>query len=225
MKAFKDYITVDYTGTGDTQLARNSIRRKREDTTGPIGEELKKFRILTTLIDKNATSVSKRKEQIQKHATVSAPDLDTAYKKTKAYYKNKGYTVVDMTDATMKEESDLEERVVTMAQRMKMRANFRKIRGKIKLGQMRAKKKFATPEKLQGRAQKKARDILTKRLTKGKSKGELSLGQRQSIEKQLEKKQGAIKRIAKKLLPIIRKKDRAKFRATTPPPPSNMPNN
>lgn len=146
MKAFKDYINVDYTQTGDTQLALNSKKRKRDgDTTGTIADE---------------------------------KDVDEA---------------------------------LTLAQRLKMKSIFRKNKAKIKLGQQRARKRFATPEKLQRRAEKKARDVLTKKITKGKGKAELSFGQRQNIEKQLDKKKGAIKRIAKKLLPFIRKKDRAKF--------------
>jgi hypothetical protein len=142
MKAFKDYINVDYTQTGDTQLALNSKKRKR--------------------------------------------------------------------DGTIADEKDVDE-ALTLAQRLKMKSIFRKNKAKIKLGQQRARKRFATPEKLQRRAEKKARDVLTKKITKGKGKAELSFGQRQNIEKQLDKKKGAIKRIAKKLLPFIRKKDRSKF--------------
>jgi len=147
MYSFKDYLAVDYTGTGDEQLALNAKKRKRADTTGPI---------------------------------------------------------------TASKDGEVDE-ALTIAQRMKMKAIFRKNKAKIKLGQQRAKKRFATPEKLQKRAEKKARDILTKKITKGKSKAMLSFAQRQNVEKQLEKKKGAIKKIAKKILPLIRKKDRAKF--------------
>ena len=45
-----------------------------------------------------------------------------------------------------------------------------------------------------------------------------------NIEKQLEKKKGAIKRIAKKLLPFIRKKDRAKFTKSVLPSTSTSTN-
>ena len=41
---------------------------------------------------------------------------------------------------------------------------------------------------------------------------DLSFGQRQSIEKQLDKKKGAINKLAKKLLPAIRKADREKMK-------------
>ena len=113
--------------------------------------------------------------------------------------------------------TDEVEEALTMQQRMKMKTTFRKNKAKIKLGRLRASKKFATPEKLQRRAEKKARDILTKRITKGKRKADLSYGQRTNVEKQLAKRKGAIKKIARKLLPFIRKKDRNKFKDTPVP--------
>ena len=211
MKTFKDYLAVDYTQTDGDQVSYNSKKRHRFTDNDATEETNKKFRILATLVDPNHPSVSKRKEKLQRHANVTAPDIQSAITKVKAYYKKAGYRVIDAVNSTQSEETDIKERVITPAQRMKMRANFRKIRSKIKLGIARSKKKFATPEKLQARAEKKARDILTLRLTK-KHKKDLALGQKQSVEKQLEKRKGAIKKIAKKLLPILRKKDRAKFK-------------
>ena len=214
MQTFKDYLAVDYTQTGGDQVSYNAKKRHRFTDDNATEETNKKFRILATLVDPNNPSVTKRKEKLQRHANVTAPDLQSAIAKAKAYYKKAGYRVVDTVNATQSEETDIKERVITPAQRMKMRANFRKIRSKIKLGIARSRKKFATPEKLQARAEKKARDILTLRLTK-KHKKDLALGQKQSVEKQLEKRKGAIKKIAKKLLPILRKKDRAKFKQVT----------
>jgi len=155
MYSFKDYLTVDYTQTGDPFLALAAKKRKRQTDTGPIE---------------------------------NTKEVDEA---------------------------------LTMAQRQKMRAAFRRNKAKIKLGRLRSSKKFASAEKLQKRSEKKARDILVKRITKGKSKSELSYGQRSSIEKQLSKKKAAIKKIARKLLPLIRKKDREKFKSKATPIQSN----
>ena len=39
MLSFKELLAVDYTGTGDPQLAKNAMRRKRDSGTGgPVGE-------------------------------------------------------------------------------------------------------------------------------------------------------------------------------------------
>ena len=102
--------------------------------------------------------------------------------------------------------------VATLAQRQKMKAAFRKNKAKIALGRKKAAKKLASPEQLKKRAEKQARNIFVKKLTKDKDKGDLSFGARQSIEKRLEKKKGAIQKLAKKLLPKIKQADRAKLK-------------
>lgn len=142
--SFKDYLTVDYTETGDEQLAKNAVRRKRSDV----------------------------------------------------------------------EEENIDE-IMTPAQRMKAKANFRKNKAKIKLGREKAKRKLADNEKLMGRAKKQAKDILVKKMTKDKGKDELSLSQRAEIERRLAKKKPAIDKLAKKLFRKVREKDRQKLSKNT----------
>ena len=106
-------------------------------------------------------------------------------------------------------EDDFEEALTNM-QRQKAKQTFRKNKAKIALGKKKAAKKIASPEQLQKRADKAARNILIKKITKDKDKSDLSFAQRTSIEKQLDKKKAAIKKIAKKLLPKLRIADREK---------------
>lgn len=101
---------------------------------------------------------------------------------------------------------------LTNAQRIKAKATFRKNKSKIKRGREKAKRKLATPDKLLKRAQKAARKEVEKKLLKGKSKSDLSFSARQGLEKKVDKKKGVIKRVAKKLLPSVRKKDRSKLK-------------
>ena len=100
----------------------------------------------------------------------------------------------------------------TMQQRLKMKAAFRKNKSKIALGRKKASKKLADKDTLMKRATKQAKDAIIKKLTKGKGKGELSFAQRGAIEKKVDKKQAAIKKIAKKLLPAVKKADKAKLK-------------
>lgn len=117
-------------------------------------------------------------------------------------YSFKDYLTVD-------EDVDVGEALTNM-QRQKAKQTFRKNKAKIALGKKKAAKKIASPEQLKQRAEKAARNMLIKKITKDKDKSDLSFAQRTSIEKQLEKKKGAIKKIAKKLLPQLRKDDREK---------------
>jgi hypothetical protein len=101
---------------------------------------------------------------------------------------------------------------LTAQQRMKMKATFRKNKAKIALGKKKAAKKLASPEKLKAKADKQARNILTKKILKGKDKAELSFAGRADLEKKLAKKKGAIAKISKKLLPQVRAADREKLK-------------
>ena len=55
---------------------------------------------------------------------------------------------------------------------------------------------------------RQARIVMMKKLTKGAGKDELSFSRRTDIEKRLAKKSAVIARLAKKMIPAIRKQDR-----------------
>jgi len=115
------------------------------------------------------------------------------------------------------ESPDLSE-AMTMAQRMKMKQAFKRNRAKIMLGRKKAAKKLASPEKLKLRANKQAREILIKKILKDKDKADLSFSGRQALEKKIDKKKAAIAKIAKKLLPGIKLKDREKLKKNSNAP-------
>jgi hypothetical protein len=116
-------------------------------------------------------------------------------------------------NADISEESVDFSEAMSLQHRMKMKAAFRKNKAKIALGKKKAAKKLASPEKLKSRANKAARELLIKKLLKDKNKSDLSFSGRASIEKKLANKKGAIAKIAKKLLPGIKKADRAKLKS------------
>ena len=101
---------------------------------------------------------------------------------------------------------------VTMATRMKMKAAMRKNKAKIKLGRKKAAKKLASPEKLKKRSRKQAREVIIKKLLKDKKKSDLSYAARQDLEKRVAKKQGAVLKIAKRLLPKLKVKERERLK-------------
>ena len=99
----------------------------------------------------------------------------------------------------------------TMQQRIKAKATFKKNKSKIELGRKKAAKKLASPEKLKARAEKQARNMIAKKILKDKDKNDLGFAGRQGLEKQLDKKKGAIHKLATKLLPSIKVADREKL--------------
>jgi protein subunit release factor A len=76
-----------------------------------------------------------------------------------------------------------------------------------------AMKKKATPEKLKIRAMKKARDVVRAKFIKGKSYKDLSYSEKIQLDKKVEKKQAMIKKIAKKLLPAMKKAEAERIKS------------
>lgn len=101
---------------------------------------------------------------------------------------------------------------MSMATRMKMKAAFRKNKAKIALGRKKAAKKLASPEQLKARSVKQARNLIIKKILKDKGKADLSFAARSDLEKKVARKKGKIMKLAKKLLPQVKKADKAKLR-------------
>jgi hypothetical protein len=91
--------------------------------------------------------------------------------------------------------------------RQKRSRQFKKYKAKIALGRKKAARRFASQEVLKKRARKAARMALMKKLTKDIPKDELSFARRQEIEKRLDKMGTRIDKMARKLLPQMRKKE------------------
>jgi hypothetical protein len=122
-----------------------------------------------------------------------------------------GYNAKKRKQGIEETSAELDE-ILGIQQRMKAKATMRRNKSKIKMGQRRAKKRVANMGVLKKRAMRQARMIILKKLLRGKSKSDLSYGARGNYEKLLGKRKAAIQRIAKKLLPKVRGKDRAKMK-------------
>jgi hypothetical protein len=119
----------------------------------------------------------------------------------------------------VQESVDLINEALTMQQRRQRARIMKRLAPRIKLGRERAKRRIASPEKLQKRAQRQARMTVFKKLTKDIPKSELTYARRQEIEKRLDKPavKKRIERLAKRMLPKIRKAEMERRRGT----PSN----
>jgi DNA primase catalytic subunit len=99
----------------------------------------------------------------------------------------------------------LSEKPLTPQQRIQRGRIMKRLAPKIAMKRKIAMKKKATPEKLKVRAMKQARDVVRAKFVKGKSYQELSYAEKIQLDKKVETKQAMIKKIAKKLLPKIKK--------------------
>ena len=94
---------------------------------------------------------------------------------------------------------------LSMSQRLAKSRQMKRYKSKIKVGRDRAMRKTADTGRIKKRAQKHARLQLFKKLSKGKSPSEVPFAKRQELEKRLDKMKDRIARIAKRLVPQVRK--------------------
>ena len=118
-----------------------------------------------------------------------------------------GMKIAEMTE----EDADLVE-ALNMQQRRARSLTMRKYKGKIAAARKRMAKKAATMDKLKARARKAAIVIIRKKIAgkKGENYAKLGPGEKMMIDKRVEKKKSAVDKIAKRLLPMVRKADLAK---------------
>ena len=105
------------------------------------------------------------------------------------------------------EETDQLEALSMQGRRALARA-MKRNKAKIKMGRKRASQKTATQDKIVSRAQRQARNLLFKKITKGMSRSELSPARRKEIEKKVAKMSGKVAAMSRKLIPQVRQADR-----------------
>jgi len=124
---------------------------------------------------------------------------------------------------TQSEDPEVETEALNMQQRMARKKLAIKNKAKMALGRKRAARKVASMDVLKKRAVKAARNKIALKITKGIPVAQLSMSRKMDIEKKLAKKGAVIQKVAKKLLPTIRKKEmEKKQKKGTTEAPSSM---
>jgi len=132
-------------------------------------------------------------------------------------YINVDYTQTDDAQLALnakkrKEAVEPTDEALNMAQRRKKGIQMKKMAARLKMGRKKASMKVADKGKLEKRSRRAARNAITKKLTKGISKAELTPSRKQEIEKRLDKMSSKVGRLAKKMMPKIRKAELARKR-------------
>jgi hypothetical protein len=105
------------------------------------------------------------------------------------------------------DESEQLDEVLNLAQRRRKALKLNVIRKKIDIGRKRALARPADIKRLKSRAEKEARTMIFKKLSKGQSKDQVPYQRRMEIEKRMSKMTSRIQRLAIKLLPKVRQRD------------------
>ena len=118
---------------------------------------------------------------------------------------------MDTPTGNTNEDAEVDE-ALTMAQRRKKARTMKKYQSRLKVGQKKARAKIASSKVLAKRAQKAARRAMAKKLTQGIAKRDLTPSRKREIEARLDKMKGRVNRLAKKLLPGLRRAEMGKKR-------------
>jgi hypothetical protein len=219
---FKDFLAVDY-APGMPDLIKKNAKKRKQDTTGGSNAEYSSTH--TPRVDEVSQALGHKvakARQAQASAlrqkAVDEPDMMKAFTHTKAANKAERKAGQSYNRLMRKEEVEELDEALTSQQRRARARLFKKYKARIKLGRERAKRRFASPEKLKMRSRRKARDFIFRRITKDIPKSELTFARRQEIEKRLESPavKKRIERLAIKFLPRVRKAEMEKKRKAPP---------
>tara|TARA_B110000503_G_C6982716_1_gene343935 strand:- start:66 stop:518 length:453 start_codon:yes stop_codon:yes gene_type:complete len=94
------------------------------------------------------------------------------------------------------------------SQRRARARSMKKNKNRIAIGRKKAMKRAPSMEVVKKRANKAARSQVFKKLTKGVDKSDIPAARKQGLEKRLDKMKPRIAKLARRLLPTIRAKDK-----------------
>jgi len=103
---------------------------------------------------------------------------------------------------------DTANEALSFTQRRAKARLMKKIKARLAMGKRRQEKKPADATRLKKRADKQARMQMFKKLAKGKSRSEVPAARKAEIEKRLDKWKPRIAKLARRLLPKVRKMDK-----------------
>lgn len=118
----------------------------------------------------------------------------------------------DEEEKSMDEEHIVE--VLSRAERMKSKFRIRKTKAKRARSTKIALKKFSPTATINKRARRLAVKALKKRLLRGRNPNKLSVAEKERVEKIIQNKKPLLKRIAMKLAPQVRKREKARMSHT-----------
>ena len=141
-------------------------------------------------------------------------DVDTFKKGLPKRLQRDAQDIYDMVRAGLKiaEELELDEAVLSLQQRRQRALTMRRFKSKLAAARKRMARRISSKAKLQKKARKKAIQLIRKKVAgaKGVDYSKLNPAEKMMIDKRVAKRSGAIERIAKKMLPLVRKADIAR---------------
>ena len=188
-------------GVSPAQRAAIAIAKKKSGKYDKDGNKKEVSDAVLATKEKIYKDLKKKKDYFEKEYGEKAKEVmhGTAMNMAKKQHKvAEGRFQSELT-------RQLQLEVLNMQQRRKIGMRMKRLAKKIARTKARMKKRMKNSKQLQTKANKQARSILFKKMSGGKASGELSVGARIAIGKKLDKKKGAIAKLAKRLMPKVKK--------------------
>ena len=127
-------------------------------------------------------------------------------------YDDDEFVIVDdETGEEIKEEVELVNEVLSRVERMRAKARFARSKSKRQRRTAIALKKFSSSSTINTRARRLAIKLMKQRLVRGRKLSALSVGEKERIEKVIQKRKNIINRLAMRLVPKVRKVEKARL--------------
>ena len=126
-------------------------------------------------------------------------------------YKDNRKPVMAAKESVESDNSDNLDEVLNMQQRLARSRMFKRHAKRNAIKREKKLRRKATQGDLMKRAEKAAKKVLIKKFTKGADKQDQSTARKIEIEKRIAKMQPRIKAIAKKMLPVVRQREKERF--------------
>jgi hypothetical protein len=119
---------------------------------------------------------------------------------------------------------EVDERNLSRQTRRKMAQQARKTAKKRAIKRKARSKRMKTRGQLKTSAEKLAKNILVKKMTGGKKYNQLSIGQKEMVDKKISSKTGLVAKIARKLLPKVKAKEQDRIKKARANSSDSQPN-
>ena len=127
-------------------------------------------------------------------------------------YDDEDFVVVDdETGEEIKEETELVSEVLSRTERLRAKVRFARTKSKRERKVKIALKRYSPSPVINTRARKLAIKLMKKRLVRGRDLSKLSVGEKERIEKIIQKRKKVINRIAMRLVPRIRQIEKSRL--------------
>jgi phosphopantetheine adenylyltransferase len=130
-------------------------------------------------------------------------------------YEDDEFVVVDEdTGEIIKEDIQILDEVLSRIERIRSRVRFARTSAKRQRKTKIALKKYSSSSVINNRARKLAIKLMKKRLTRGRDPKKLSVGEKERLEKTIQNRKKIINRLAMRLVPRVRKVEKARLTHT-----------